>query len=635
MLHLLAPPPDLSISAWADAHRYLSPEASAEPGRWSTGRAEYQREIMDAISDPTVERVVAMTSSQVGKTEICLNAVGYHVAQDPAPMLVVMPTLETAAGWSNERLAPMLRTSPQLAEKISDRARDGSNTIYHKTFPGGHLTLAGANSPASLAMRPIRILLCDEVDRYPASAGNEGDPVSLATKRTATFWNRKIVLVSSPTDEGRSRIAAAYDESDQRKFWVPCPDCGEHQILKFDHVRWDEGAPETARYACAHCGTLWSDQMRWAAVARGEWRAERPFAGTAGFWISELYSPWRKLSETVRDFLAAKDTPERLKTFLNTALAELWRDEGEAPDWQRLMERREPLLMGVVPREALVLTAGIDNQSAQGDQRLEMAVWAWAPGYESWLIDTKVFPGNPGSNGPWDAVAEALAYDYPVEGGGTMRIARAAADTGGQHTADIYAQIRRLHEPALIAVKGAGGYKRNAPISGPTAIDVTDRGVKIKRGLRLWTVLVDVYKAELYRRLHLKLNEDGTVPRGWVHLPQGLDPEAIKQLVAERLVTAKDKRGFAKIEWAKTRANEQLDMAIYARAALAVMGSDRIGERFWNRYRRDEDREAPPPPPREPDEVPTGDPVQLPPTEIVPTVTTHVRTSGRGSRYAR
>jgi phage terminase large subunit GpA-like protein len=269
---------------------------------------------MDAVSDPLVETVVLMTSSQVGKTEILNNLVGYHIHQDPAPILVLHPTIEMGEAWSKDRLAAMLRDTPALRGKMSEaKARDAANTLRHKALASGHhITIAGANSPASLASRPIRILACDEVDRYPASAGTEGDPVSLAIKRTATFWNRKIVLVSTPTVSGQSRIEAAYNDSDQRQFWVPCPACGERQLLRWDRVVWPDGKPMEARYACGHCDAHWSDAERWMAVRRGQWRAEAEFRGTAGFRLNELYSTWRKLSETARDFVAAQQRPEML-----------------------------------------------------------------------------------------------------------------------------------------------------------------------------------------------------------------------------------------------------------------------------------------------------------------------------------
>lgn len=577
----LRPPPRLTVSEWADAYRYLSAEASAEPGRWDTARAEYQRGIMDAVIDPAIDVVVVKKSAQVGWTEIIGNVVGYHIHQDPAPMLIVQPTVEMGEAWSKDRLAPMLRDSPALRGKVSDaKSRDGGNTLRHKSFVGGHLTVAGANSAASLASRPIRVVLFDEVDRYPPSAGAEGDPVTLGRKRTNNFWNRRILLGSTPTVAGMSRISKAYAESDQRRFWVPCPHCGEHQVLRWEQVKWTDGNAGSALYHCDACGAGWSDIERWAAVRLGEWRAGRPFNGIAGFHISELYSPWRRLVETVSDFLSAKaGGVEMLKAFKNTSLGEEWEEAGEVPEWERLVERREPNLMGVVPRRAVVLTAGIDNQAAP--ERLEFAVWAWSAGYESWLVDAVQIPGSPASAEVWDEVARLLAKDWPREGGGTMRIAKAGADTGGQHTQGVYTQLRRLRDQRIMPLKGVPGWNKTSPVAGPTPVDITAGGKKIVRGLRLWTVAVDVFKAELYRRLWLKPLDDGTKPVGWVHLPEGMDAEQIKQLVAEQLVTVRDKRGFSRQEWQKMRANEQLDMAVYARAALSVLGSDRYGDRFW------------------------------------------------------
>ena len=261
--------------------------------------------------------------------------------------MLVMPTERDAEAWSKDRFSPMARDTPCLAGRISDpKSRDGSNKILHKRFPGGHLTIVGANAPSGLASRPIRILLCDEVDRYPFSAGAEGDPVNLAKKRTVTFWNRKIVLVSTPTIRGASRIETAYAESDRRQYWVPCPACGAHQVLVWGQVRWEsageEHRPETARYHCVACDAPWSDALRWSAIRRGEWRARAPFKGIAGFHLNEICSSWVRLEAMARAFLSARaGGDEAMKTFVNTSLGETWMESGEAPDWRRLADRRE------------------------------------------------------------------------------------------------------------------------------------------------------------------------------------------------------------------------------------------------------------------------------------------------------
>jgi phage terminase large subunit GpA-like protein len=571
----------MTVSEWADAHRVLSAEASAEPGKWTTARAEYQRGIMDAVSDPSVHTVVVMKSAQVGWTEIVNNICGFHIHQDPAPLLVVQPTVEMAEAWSKDRLAPMLRDSPALRGRVSNpKSRDSGNTLLHKAFPGGHITMTGANSAAGLASRPIRIVLFDEVDRYPPSAGSEGDPITLGMKRTATFWNRKVLMGSTPTLAGVSRIEAAYQGSDRRRYWVPCPHCGERQVMAWDGVRWDGDDPETAAYHCAECGAAWTDAERWRAVRRGEWRAEGEFRGIAGFHVNELCSTWRRLSETVADYLAARGRPEMLKAWKNTALGETWQERGDAPDWERLIERREDYAMGAVPDGAVVLTAGVDVQ----DDRLEVDVWGWGAGLTSWLVDHIVLPGSPRDAAVWDAFAEVMAREWPRSGGDALRIERACVDTGGRDTAAVYGHIRRLHDSRVAAVKGVDAWGRTQPVQGPTFVDAQVGGRKLRRGLRLWTVSVSTWKADLYRRLWLTRGDGAGYPPGWVHIPAGVDAEWVKQLVAEQLHTVKDRRGFARQEWAKLRdRNEALDCAVYARAALWLLGADRYGERFWQR----------------------------------------------------
>ena len=319
----------MTVSQWADEFRRLSAESSSEPGKWVTDRAPYQRGMMDAVNEAGVKEVVFMTSSQIGKTEILNNIVGYFAHQDPSPMLLIQPTLDMAETWSKDRLAPMIRDTTELFEIFGDpRSRDSNNTLLHKKFAGGHITMAGANSPASLASRPIRIVLLDEEDRYPHSAGTEGDPGSLAQKRTTTFWNRLLVTVSTPTIESESKIEARYNQSDQRKYYVPCPECGGFQVLTWAHIKFDKKKPETTYYECEHCKAELRDSDRVWMIARGEWKAEAAFNGIAGFHLSELYSPWVKWSDTVENFLKAKRLPETLKVWVNTSLDEnaAWND---------------------------------------------------------------------------------------------------------------------------------------------------------------------------------------------------------------------------------------------------------------------------------------------------------------------
>lgn len=586
---VLAPPPKLTVSEWADQNRYLSPEDSAEPGKWDTARAEYQRGIMDAVSDPTVTDIVVKKSAQVGWTAIIGNIVGYFVDQDPAPMLVLQPTLEMGEAWSKDRLAPMIRDTPCLTARIADsKARDSGNTILHKKFAGGHITIAGGNSPASLASRPIRVVLADEIDRYPASAGSEGDPLSLAFKRTTTFWNRKRLAGSTPTIDGVSRIDAAWKLSDQRYFFVPCPHCGHMQVLKWEQVRWDkspsgEHLHQTAGYLCAaeDCGTIWTDAERWAAIRRGEWRATQPFRGVAGFHIWEAYSSWVKLAETVKSFLDAKDNPETLKTWTNTALGETWAEKGEAPQWERLYERRsKDLTLGQVPDWAGLLTAGADVQR----NRIEIDIWAWGPGLQSALVDHLVIDGDPAKDEIWAEMDQLLGREWEAAGGRMMRPARWAIDTGdGYSTTQVYRWARR-HPRLVMAVKGVPRFDSSAPVSGPTWVDITMSGRKLRRGAQLWTVAVAVFKSETYAWLNLNQPIDGEpYPAGYIHLPQGTTDTWIKQLVAEQLVKVKKRTGAVRYEWQNPGGarNEAIDMRVYARAAAYALGADRWQEPQW------------------------------------------------------
>ena len=567
----LTPPPRLSVAEWADLERRLDSQSSAEPGRWITARAEYQRGIMDACSDPTVKEVVVMCAAQLGKSEILLNTIGYHMAHDPAPILLMQPTVDMAQSFSKDRVtAGLLRSTPVLREKVKDsKAKDANNTTLHKVFPGGALSLVGANSPSSLASRPIRVVLCDEVDRYPASAGEEGDPISLAKRRAATFWNRKIIEVSTPTNRGASRIESAYEESDKRKFMVPCPDCGEQQELAWANVRWTD--PKNPSYTCEHCGSCWTDAMRNRAISQGMWKATRPFNGVAGFHLSALYSPWVVLADAVEEFLAAKKDPMRLKTFVNTFLGETWEDQGEGVDDVELAQRREDY--EGVPDEVALLTAGVDVQ----DDRLEVEIVGWGAGEESWCVDYRVLHGDPSSPQLWKQLDEVLlqTFDHPI--GGPMIIRSTCVDSGGHHTRAVYNYAKTRAGHRVFAIKGIGG--EGKPIVGRPSKNNIGK-------IPLYPVGVDTAKELFYARL--RQPEPGP---GYCHFHTRLDEEHFRQLTAEKQVIRYHK-GYPKRGWIKTRTrNEALDVRVYAMAALAILNvnMDSIAKKYFSAIERDED----------------------------------------------
>lgn len=552
-VRILRSPPLLTISAWADAYRRLSPESAAEPGQWNTDRAPYQREIMDVITAPDVEGVVLMTSAQIGKTAILENVVGYFVSQDPAPLLVLMPTLEMAQTFSKDRLATMLRDTPILRGLVKDpRSRDSGNTMLHKTFPGGHITMTGANSPASLASRPIRIVLCDEVDRYPTSAGSEGDPVHLARKRTATFWNRKLILTSTPTIKNLSRIEAAFEQSDQRRYHVPCPHCGEHQVLKWSGVKWDEGQPETARYYCEHCGAGIDEATKPKMLLAGKWIAEAPFNGVAGFHINELYSPWRKWGEVAADFLEAKHGgTEMLKAWVNTSLGECWEESGDGIEATGLLMRLEQYERDGMP--ILAVTAGADVQK----DRIEVSLVGWGRGEEAWLLDHVILEGDTARPDVWQDLDALVRETNPTA---------MAVDSG--YNSDLAYQFCSKRRWAF-AIKGASGFER------PLVEDARRRAQRLRRagrrGVRVEPIGVDSGKVLIYSRL--RQAEPGP---GFVHFPDdsAFDEEYFAQLTAEKLVV-KRRFGRASQQWVQLRPrNEALDCLVYALAALRLASID-------------------------------------------------------------
>ncbi|WP_339832761.1 phage terminase large subunit family protein [uncultured Parvibaculum sp.] len=586
----LRPDPDLTVSEWADRHRMLSGRASAEPGRYRTVRTPYMREIMDRLSpgDPT-QRIVFMKAAQVGATEAGNNWIGFAIHQAPGPMLAVQPTVELAKRNSRQRIDPLIDESPELRERVKPaRSRDAGNTMLSKEFAGGILIMTGANSAVGLRSTPARYIFLDEVDAYPASADEEGDPVTLAEARSLTFAHRrKVFLVSTPTIRGLSRIEREYEASDQRRFFVPCPHCGHAQWLKFDRLRWQKGRPETAEYHCEGCDAAIAEHHKTAMLERGEWRPTATAADptTVGYHLSALYSPigWLSWERIVRAWDAAQGSDEAIKAFRNTILGETWVETGEAPDWQRLYDRRERWTSGTVPAGGLFLTAGADVQK----DRIEVDVWAWGRGLESWLVDHVVIEGGPDRHDAWSELTGLLDKSWPHERGAHLRIARLAIDTGYEAPA-VYSWSRAQGFGQVSPVKGVEGFNRSSPVSGPTFVDATEGGKRLRRGARLWTVAVSTFKAETYRFLRLarpteeEMADGAAFPPGSVHLPHWVENEWLKQFVAEQLVTVRTKRGFARLEWQKLRErNEALDCRVYARAAAWIAGADRWPDEKW------------------------------------------------------
>lgn len=564
----ITPDPDLNVSEWADEFRFLSQKASAEPGRWRTDRTPYLREILDSLSPSCpIQRVVFMAGAQVGKTETGNNWLGYVIHMAPGPMMLVQPTVDTAKRLSKQRIGPMIDETPVLKERIADaRARDSGNTMMVKEFPGGVMIITGANSAVGLRSMPVRYLFLDEIDGYPSDLDGEGDPVNLAERRTTTFARRKIFMSSTPTVKDHSRIEREYLASDQRRFFVPCPQCGEMQWLKWSNLKWTDGDASTAHYVCEHNGCVIEEHHKTEFLSKGEWRATVHGDGrTAGYHLSSLYSPlgWKSWAEIVDEFLKAKGDPPLLKTWVNTILGETWEDEIAAKVGAGdLLDRVEFYQPRVAPAPVLAVTAGIDTQ----DNRLAVTLVGWGRDEESWVLDHQEIYGDPAKPEVWQQLANVLATPVEHELFEPLTIAAACIDSGGHFTHEVYAFAREHRARNVMAIKGQS--QRNKPIIGrPTKVDLNMKRQTIKGGAEVWPVGTDTAKSTIYSRL--KLNEAGA---GFIHFHAELPPDYFEQLTAERLTTRYVK-GFPVREWTKKSGarNEALDTMVYSVAAMQAL----------------------------------------------------------------
>ena len=465
---MFKPPMLQTVSEWADENRILVTESSAEPGRWRTDRAPYQREIMDAFTQPGVWKIAIKASAQVGKTELELNMMGRAIDVDPGPILFVQPTSDFAEDFSKRRVAPMIRACRALKNKVYEaKSRDSGNTISMKTFPGGSVAFTGANSPTELAGRPVRYVFMDEIDRFPASAGTEGDPLQLAERRTEAYKsNRKIVQTSTLTVKGASKIERVYMTGTQEEWHTECPHCHNFSYIKFDHIKFDKEEYQdengeknyhvrNVRWKCPVCERETGEYETKRQPAK--WVAKNPRAIEAGirsFQLNAFMSPWSDWVDICRTFMRSKDDPELLKVFVNTILGETWevRDRSGVPE--KLHGRRE-IYGAEVPPGALVLTMGLDTQ----DNRLEYEVVAWDRDEQSWGISRGIIPGRADAPGVWDEVDALLEREWKLQNGMALRVMAAFIDSGGHFTQEVYRECSKRYRAGkkIFAIKGEGG----------------------------------------------------------------------------------------------------------------------------------------------------------------------------------
>lgn len=569
---ILKPPPVISGSEWANEKRILSKEDSAEPGRYSTDRAPFQKEPLDEITDPYNEKIVLVWSSQIGKTLIATNILGYFIDQDPSSIMYVIETLQKAENFSKARLDPMIRDNPWLP--IERKVKTSGNTILEKMFPGGYLSIVGANSPAGFTSKPIRILILDEIDNYPQSAGAMGSPVDLAIQRTETYDNRKIILISSPGTEGLSKIYPAYLDTDMRKYHVPCIRCGFEQEFVFEQLKFPDKIALNCYYECKNCKTKLEEKNKFEMIKAGSWiktfpeRIHKP-----GFHLSRLYSVFSPWSKIVEDFLSAKKLSDggdttKLQVFINSSLAKIWNPYTAPTSSTELQKRTENYITeinSILPKKVILLTAGIDVQ----DDRLEIETTGWALNEESFVIDYKVLRGEPALPGIWNELDEYLKQKFKHPSGLHLGITAACIDTGGHFSSKVYDFVRYKTSRRIYGIKSSS-------VPGK-AIAPRKPSMNNKGKIPLYIIGSGSAKDVIYSRL--RITEAGP---GYMHFESRFcDDEYFDQLVSNKKVRIKS--GYI-YELLPGRRDEVLDCKVYSYAALKIYNRDlRAIDRIINR----------------------------------------------------
>lgn len=575
----LKPLPKTSVSQWADNHRMLSSGISAEPGKWKTSRAPYQKDIMNAFTEPGIHRVVVKSSSQIGKSDMMNNVIGRFAHLDPCAIMMIQPTIDMAQDYSKTRIAPMIRDTKVLNNLFYDvKSRDANNTILSKVFPGGRLIMCGANSPAGLASRPIRILLADEVDRFPDSAGTEGDPVDLAAKRMTTFWNSCMGLFSTPTNEGASRIDEEYLAGTQEEWQHKCPNCGEYHLLRhidmtvdYKEIKTPSGKKTVivndVKWRCPHCGFSFSEkEMKQTPQKYISRNADALKNGIRSFFVNGFTSLWMTWSRIMREWLEAKGDPEREKVIMNTVFGESYKQKGAFEDEQIFLRRRESY-GAELPNGVLLLTAAIDTQ----DNRLEYEVVGWGKEEECWGIRKGIVLGAPNQARTWKEIDNILDKTYHFADGKGLKVVRTFIDSGGHYTSDVYNYCQKNFHKQRFAIKGRGG-------PGIPLIYKIAKANNAKAPLIL--LGVDDGKQQIMDRLSI----DSPGPL-YFHFPQdegikelsdrGYDDLYFKGIISEHKKVYK-RNGVLREVWETTKnvRNEPLDLRNYNLACMKSLQPD-------------------------------------------------------------
>ena len=574
----MKPPEDLTVSQWADKNRRLTSESSAEVGKWRTSRTPYMFDILDSFTDPLIEHIVVVAASQVGKSETINNMVGYCIDQDPGPILLIQPTIDDVKRYSEMRIAPMIRETRCLKRKVADpKSRDAANTKRQKSFPGGVLVMTGSNVAHDLSSMPIRYVFGDERDRWAASAGSEGDPWELAVARTRTFYNKKMVEVSTPTVKGASAIENSYNLGTMERWKTQCPHCGEYVEITFDNIRFEYDAAENGDkkifhiseifYVCPECGgisdehTMKSQPAKWVATVP----EAREHHKTRSFWLTAWVSPWATWESIILQFLQAGTDSAKLQVVYNTQFGELWEERGDMASEDDVMARRE-VYEAEVPDGVLLLTCGVDTQ----DDRLEYEVVGHRRFGETWGIKKGVILGRPDTEEVWERLDEVLSHKYKFKSGVSLQISLTFIDEGGHFTQEVRQHCLARQYDHVFAIKGAN--RPDIPYTAPPKKQKIVVNGKVIGQVWVYEIGVNAGKQKIVD--NLRVQSPGA---NYCHFPLRDDygKQFFKQLMSEHLAyVPKLKHPW---QWQKIpghERNEAFDIRNYNLAACEILSPD-------------------------------------------------------------
>jgi len=509
---------------------------------------------MDAFTKPGIHDITFVAGTQLGKTAAEQNMMGYAIDQAPGPMLIVYPTDKLAEFTSQNRIKPMIALSKPLAEKFDAE----HSQKLELQFQGMYIALVGANSPSGLASRPVQYVFFDEIDKFPKWSGQEAGPLELAEERTKTFYNKKIVKVSSPTLK-TGNIWKGWEQADARyEYYVPCPHCGAYQVLTMKQLKWPEGANaydarDAAEYHCISCNNLIDDRQKMDMLRHGKWKAiNKPpkRVHSVAYHLSSFYSPWLTFGDMAYKFLSAKDEPERLMNFINSWLAEPWENKANRMQSDTVLNKRLNYLRGTMPAEAQLLTCGVDVQL----DHFWYSVRAWGPHLTSWLVDY-------GRVETWGDVETAINRDYADTNGEVRNINLACIDSG-YNTDEVYSFCAQ-HMDVAIPTKGA-----STPLRARYSVTVLDKTVGF--GLRLYNFDTNQLKDFIAGRLGVDAGAAGS----W-NVCKDVEPYYADQICAEQKVEYKDKKGRITLRWEPISSHAQnhlLDTETNNALAAEILG---------------------------------------------------------------